>query len=423
MRRINIAEAAVVDTILSALLEQYYLEPDGRTSQWKYTIDSSYMPDYTRTPLTITPRIKVVDEETEQAYVPTIADVTWTYQNGDSWSPLGAGFTVDNNTGALTIAKNTDPTKPLTLRCVVVYIDPRSGYGIQTEPETITIVCNEDTTLLYQKLQILEPTGHLYDPFVDDEDSELTFNAKVDPTYLEVHDTTGKNPQTEGWYTRTLVQNEYVYTLTTDTSPVEGKHYFRTAFFSWFIRQNNTEVAAENHLAFKRYITTNGNKTGIVVDALYADSMVVVLRAKSSANSTSGYFPTEDSVTVAWDVSKIMATAFSPSGSAVDKENRIMTFDTIINRRGQELKDDLKRRHLALKWFKCNSNQGNISKVFLGNGPTTFVFSDSLRNPTTASGQSSTRIYPEVYLRGAYEQVTCNGEPVTCNGEPVVCRG
>lgn len=55
-------------------------------------------------------------------------------------------------------------------------------------------------------------------------------DGSSEDTYTEVDSTSegysGKNPSTEGWYERSGSEGSYVYTLTTDTTPTEGKTYY-----------------------------------------------------------------------------------------------------------------------------------------------------------------------------------------------------
>lgn len=51
-------------------------------------------------------------------------------------------------------------------------------------------------------------------------------SAEPTYTYTPVADTTGKNPQSEGWYERSGEEGSYTYTLTTDTTPDAQKTYY-----------------------------------------------------------------------------------------------------------------------------------------------------------------------------------------------------
>ena len=56
----------------------------------------------------------------------------------------------------------------------------------------------------------------------------ITISAFEAHGYTEVVNTTGKNPKEEHWYERSGEAGSYVYTLTTDTTPVDGRTYYQS---------------------------------------------------------------------------------------------------------------------------------------------------------------------------------------------------
>jgi hypothetical protein len=131
--------------------------------------------------------------------------------------------------------------------------------------------------------------------------------------------------------------------------------------------------------------------------------------------------PSKAYATLNWRTPDIEPFVQSDNGGAVRINTEDMTFDTIVNVNGDVLSDALKRKHLSFNWkIRKNNTSTEIDK---GWGQRITIDASDLRNVKgSASTLASTLVSNDVYLKGAYEEVTDNGEVVTYNGEKVYDR-
>ena len=91
-----------------------------------------------------------------------------------------------------------------------------------------------------------------------------------------------------------------------------------------------------------------------------------------------------------------------------------MDFGIIANVRHLTLTDAQKLANLVINWKRRNTANSTVFDD--GWGQTLHLEGDTLR------AYNSSLVYVEAYMKGAWEQVTHNGEAVTHNGEPVYDR-
>ena len=185
--------------------------------------------------------------------------------------------------------------------------------------------------------------------------------------------------------------------------------------FVWYGIKNGQEVLADT---LPWYVSGQGTDN-LVVDAMYGENINVVLRCKMMDGETLS--PSKAYATLNWRTPDIEPFVQSDNGGAVRGDTEDMTFDTIVNVNGEVLSDALKRKHLAFNW-KIRKN--NIStETDKGWGQRITIDASDLRNVKgSGSTLASTLVGNEVYLKGAYEEVTDGGEVVTDNGEVVYDR-
>ena len=96
-------------------------------------------------------------------------------------------------------------------------------------------------------------------------------------------------------------------------------------------------------------------------------------------------------------------------------------FGTIVNMNGETIDAERKAGHLRFHW---NSRKCDLSTVVdRGWGQEVKIPASELRNnPTQANTIASSIVGNEVYMLGAYEEVTHNNETVTHNGQKVYER-
>ena len=133
-------------------------------------------------------------------------------------------------------------------------------------------------------------------------------------------------------------------------------------------------------------------------------------------------YPSKAYRSVLWRIPDIDSNVLSENGGAVRSNTKSMNFGTIVNIKGSTLSDDVKNEHLRFNW---KSRRSNIStETDQGWGLTKELSASDLLNTKSSpsSTLASTIVYPYVYLLGAYEKVTDDGDVVTDDGEPVFDR-
>lgn len=185
--------------------------------------------------------------------------------------------------------------------------------------------------------------------------------------------------------------------------------------FVWYGIKNGTEVLADT---LPWYVSGQGTDN-LVVDAMYGENINVVLRCKMMDGETLS--PSKAYATLSWRTPDIETFVQSDNGGAVRSDTKDMTFDTIVNVNGDVLSDALKQKHLAFNW-KIRKN--NVStETDKGWGQRITIDASDLRNVKgSGSTLASTIVGNEVYLMGAYEEVTDDNEVVTDDGQTVFDR-
>ena len=191
--------------------------------------------------------------------------------------------------------------------------------------------------------------------------------------------------------------------------------------FVWYGIKNGQEVLADT---LPWYVRGQGTDN-LTVDAMYGENINVVLRCKMMDGETLS--TSKAYATLSWRTPDIETFVQSDNGGAVRSDTEEMSFGTIVNVNGEVLSDALKQKHLAFNWkihkdnAAPNTPEAEIDK---GWGQRITIDASDLRNArqTPSSTLASTLVYNHVYLKGAYEEVTDNGEAVTYNGEKVYDR-
>jgi hypothetical protein len=183
----------------------------------------------------------------------------------------------------------------------------------------------------------------------------------------------------------------------------------------WYGIKDGQEVLADT---LPWYVSGQGTDN-LVVDAMYGENINVVLRCKMMDGETLS--PSKAYATLSWRTPDIETFVQSDNGGAVRSNTEDMTFDTIVNVNGEVLSDELKQKHLAFNW-KIRKN--NVStETDKGWGQRITIDASDLRNVKgSGSTLASTLVDNEVYLLGAYEEVTDDNEVVTDDGQTVFDR-
>lgn len=384
-RKLNVPQPAVINTELAPFDESFYIEPDGQLEQWYYDNTNTYAPHRPRTPLTLTPKLSVFDNDTKQSFIPSFYTVSWyanEYKNNgyveSEITNVDDGENVDyvivGNT--LKVKKNVPYTRAVQIRCRATYIDPRDAGVTYVVEDMVTLSTNRDASVIYPSLDVACPSSRAYNPLVD-ESSTFTFVAIANKGGVDV------------------------------TSDV---------YFVWYAINGTTEVLADT---MPWYVS--GQNTGtLTVDALYGEEIQVVLRAKENAQAATLY-PDKAYRSIVWQIPDIDTNVVSANGGAVRTDTYKMKFSTVVNVRHNVLADAKKHAHLRFNWKYRKSNSS--TEYDAGWGEEVEILASQLRNVYGSSATlASTIVYPYVYIVGAYDVITYEGETVTHDGETVYGR-
>lgn len=396
-RRLNIAQPAVISTVLTPLTEHLDIVASDALLQWYYNITQEYKPDRTITPLFLTPVVKVYDPEMKQVYNhPNITTSTqWSVlQSNGTWSAIYMTQNLAEDLSeldsdyimledyTLLVRKNVLPTQSVTLKLSLVYEDPRLAGKTYTLEKRITLSTNEDTTILFPTLGILDPPLR-------------TFDVLREP----VRDVAGTN-MLKGLKTFTAQAKMGASDVTAST------------YFVWYIKEDGTEMLAENHPCY-----VSGQNTSVLsVDMMFSEKILVICRSKANAEASSLY-PGEAVATYAWKPSEMTAMAVAMNGGVVDSEERNVAFSTIINLRGHEMTAEEKEEHFQLNWKRKKANSSTTTVI--GKGLQASVAASDLRD----YADIGTQVFADVLLKGPYRLITHNGAVVTYSGTVTTADG
>jgi hypothetical protein len=126
--------------------------------------------------------------------------------------------------------------------------------------------------------------------------------------------------------------------------------------------------------------------------------------------------PARGYTSIVWDLPKIDSNTICKNGSAVDSNERDMTFQTLVNMKGRTITDKEKEENLLINYKSRISTSSNYTNM--GWGQEVTVKSGTLKQTATYSSP----VHSEVYLIGAYGIVTDDNENVTDNNEVVYDR-
>lgn len=404
-RRINISQPTVIKTELPPLTDLFDIDPSDTLEQWFYSNSGEYKPNRQLSPLVLTPRLSAVDETTGLSYRPSIASIGWYYLDpantatrtdklwpGKGWVYISAtadGSGVDWYVQGYTLImkKNVVQSSPVTLCCVVQYTDPRDSGTTVMVRSTVQLTTNTDATVETVTVVMNVPPSQKMNVF---RDASLVSGEYRSPYVLSA---TVLSPTHED---------------------VTGDYYVE-----WYGRVNGgSEVKLDTLLCYTKatQATGKGQGTGTVtVDMMFAERLDVTVRLRKTR--TSAVLPSVGYASLVWDLPRMDCYTATKNGSAVSNVKRDLTFETIVNIKGDTLTDAQKAAHLQMNYKSRVSTSQTVTDR--GWGQTVTIGSDALKQTVS----KSTPVHSEVYLQGAFEVVTCNGEDVTYDGEVVYDRG
>lgn len=387
-RRVSIPDPVVISTELSALTENFEIQASDSLEQWYYVNNNTYLPDRSLYSLILTPVMRGFDPDTEIVHKMAFYLVRWyaTEWDGTQYTESEILNTTDSDSAdyvlnedySLTVKKNVNPNWPVKIRCFAEYIDPRESSTHGFVEGSVELGVNRDATEVFPTIQIDTPKQVTWNPLSDDS-SQYTFHAVV--TY-QGDDVTSEREI--GWFGYEIEQGSVA-----------------------------NEQPMENLLA---YVSGQGTPT-LVVDAKYAEQLTIVAKARDNAQSP--WYATTDYRTLSWKIPKMRATTICNNGSAVRASTKDMEFETIINVKGDVLTDDIKNKSLVMSWKRRIPTQTDAQAVSMGWGNKVIAHGETLMR----ENGNSILVYPYIYVLGALERVTFDGDTVTYNDVVCVERG
>lgn len=410
-KRLKISQPTVIVTDLSPLTDMFDIIPSDSLEQWYYANSGEYSPNRIDTPLMLTPSIKAVDESSGQIYNPGFQTVAWylftpgnttDYSASDALWP-GKGFvritavadgnnvdyycpSSNNPSCALVVKKNVPPpsgtTAGIMLCCVATYIDPRDSGVTYMVRKVVLLATSQDASVSELKISLQCPPSRKFNVFTSDS-SVFEFKAVLQ----------GPNNQV-----------------------VTASHYIE-----WYgiLGDSTTEVLLSTLPCYTQCTQATGKGQGtdtVRIDAMYIEKLSVVCRVRKTTSSSSALLKEKAYASVIWDYPKVDAMTVCKNGSSVDANNRDLTFETVVNIKGATLTEEQKSANLLINYLRRMSTSSSYTNM--GWGQTVTALSNNLKQTTSYS----TPVHSEVYMLGAYEEVTDGGEVVTDNGETVFAR-
>lgn len=351
-------------------------------SQWYDAQNGTYLPDRTTNPLTLRPVVQATDPDTQKKYSPTFVTVIW-YQREGNGSEQQITNTVESQnapytvkaTGDLVVRKNVTNAAPVTLRCVIIYRDPRMAVNVQTEAQVV-LTTNVDSSARYD-VYIQTPKVVEFNP-LSGETSSKTITAKA---------TLGEEDATS------------------------------SVIFEWYAldRGHSSEMKIDNtDDPFICYVSGQGTAS-LVIDALYCDNLTVICRIKKSASAS--LEPCRDTVSVLWKVPSIDAVIQGDNGAMARETIDTMNFTVNYNAAQGigTLSDEVIANNFAIRWQKRNSTGGYS---FVSWGREVLMSGGDMRT----TNMTSTLMQAETFLRSEYVAVVQGSSVVTQDGKIVCCR-
>lgn len=183
-RRLNISTPTVIQTELVPLDENFVIEANGTLEQWYYDNTAQFAPDRSITPLILTPKISVVDKELHQSWdnehvIKSV--VVWSIMEDSTWvditsSSASGNYVLSGNN--LIVHKNVSYSQGVTIRCRLVYQDPRDNGIYITTQETVLLTCNRDSNVVLPQVAITNPSARSFNPLVDTQ-TQFDFDAII----------------------------------------------------------------------------------------------------------------------------------------------------------------------------------------------------------------------------------------------------
>ena len=329
---INTAPPVVVATVRTPLDGSMSISPNGgATTQVYDEVTNTYEPvDRQDTPLVLSPVVSIVDPDTgQQVPLSSMSSVSIKWFVGNSQNPVTSTTQSDDYhlqtdddtatgvpTGNLVVRHNVGPSDDfiVNILCQLSFVD--SGRSEVYKYDAAIILTSEEKVQDMLSIQLANPSKVTYNPIFDDS-SQRTFKAKV-------------------YNGGTLVSNSN----------------FK---FFWYV----DGVLANNKVCY----VSGQNTDTLVLDAEYADNVIVTARIATDTTAVSPNHPANAECTLIWQWPRLKVIPYSQNGESIKLASESKSFGCFIQAYGHDISDTKRNRYCKVKWYTQPTNSS--TKTYL----------------------------------------------------------
>lgn len=387
---INNAPPVVVSTIRTPLECALSIDSGGGALSQVYDVlNNTYEPvDRHDTPLVLSPIISLVNPDT-QSNVPvsSLSSVSIKWFIGTSTTPVTSrtptdeyylqtddGTATGTPNGNLVVRHNVSHAdgQAVDILCEFSCVD--SSRGEQYKANSAVMLTCVDKVQDTLSIQLSNPSKVTFNPILSNS-SQRTFKAKI-----------------YNGGTQESVSNYKIF---------------------WYV---------DGVLANTKVCYVSGQNTDtLVLDAEYADNVVVMARFATDTTATSPDHPAKAECTLIWEWPRMKVIPYSMSGESIKLATDTKQFGTIIQAYGKDIPDSKRNRYCKVAWYTQPTN--STVKTSQGNGFTkTISGSAGSPSPLFRTDGAKVNVGTILYSVGAKSSVSGSGVEtmLECTERPVV---
>ena len=325
---INTAPPVVVSTSRTPLEGSLTISSNGGALTQVYdAVQNTYEPvDRRDTPLVLSPIISLVDPNTGlQVSLSSMTNISINWYIGSSATPVTSRTPSDdyhlqtdddtatgNTTGSLVVRRNIGPDDDFAkdIMCELSFVD--NTRGEQYKYNAAVLLTTEEKVQDMLSLQLDNPSKVTFNPIFDDS-SQRTFKAKV-------------------YNGGTLMSSD------------------KFKFF-WYV---------DGVLANTKPCYVSGQNTDtLVLDAEYADNVIVTARIATDKTLTAPNHPANAECTLVWRWPRLKVKPYSQNGESIKLASQSKSFGVIIQAYGKDIPEAKRNRYCKVKWYTQPTNTSN----------------------------------------------------------------
>ena len=265
-------------------------------------------------PLKLSPVVSIIDPDTgDNVPLSIMSQVSYLWFVNNSSVPVVSENPSDDyyletiegqKTGSLIVRHNVshDDRQAVPVRCELSFVD--SGRLESYHYEAEVLLTSEDKVQDLLDIRLCNPSKVTFNPITSNS-SQRTFKAEV-------------------------------YNATERVSAGLFK-------FFWYV---------DGELADTKPCYVSGQNTDtLILDAEYADNVLVSVRIAVNSSATEPDHPARADCTLVWDWPRMSVTPYSISGESVKLPSHNMSFCTIVQAYGKDITEAKRNRYCKVKWY------------------------------------------------------------------------